>query len=92
MAVPAEFKSLFWDTGLEQLDVHQNRSMIVERILNYGDEDAYRWMFKTYTDDDIIYVLKSNRRIIKKAAVMMANFYRIPREALACTKNASVLG
>ncbi|WP_269456767.1 DUF6922 domain-containing protein [Thermanaeromonas toyohensis] len=41
-SVPVRFRSLFWDTVPESLDTEKHKRYIIERVLEFGDEDAYR--------------------------------------------------
>lgn len=81
-----ELKYLFWDTDFESLDYKKHKKYIIERILEFGDEKAYKWMFKTYKDEEIIDVVKKSKNISRKTAVMMSNFYNIPKEEITCLK------
>ena len=74
----------------ESLDTEKHKRYIIERVLEFGDEDAYCWLFATYTDEEIAAVVKSSRRISPRTAVMMANFYDIPWEELVCLRSASL--
>ena len=85
--VPERFRVLFWDAKLESLDTEKHRKYIIERLLEYGDEDAYCWMFANYTDEEITEVVRTSRRISPKTAVMMANFYNVPWEEIVCLRS-----
>lgn len=88
--IPEFLHVLFWDTDPESLDLWNHKKFIIERILEFGDEDAYRWMFRTYSDEEIIATVKSSRNISPKTAVLIANSYDIPREEIACLRNVSL--
>jgi hypothetical protein len=90
-SVPKKFKSIFWDTNLDSLDAEKHKRYIIERILEFGDEEAYRWMFTNYSSEEIIEVVKKSRRISRKTAVMMANLYDIPKEEIKCLREPSPL-
>lgn len=90
-SVPKEFKPIFWDTSLDSLDVEKHKRYIIERILEFGGKEAYRWMFANYSSEEIIEVVKKSRRISRKTAVMMANFYDIPKEKIRCLQEPSIL-
>ncbi|WP_211205259.1 DUF6922 domain-containing protein [Pseudothermotoga thermarum] len=79
---------LFWDTDFESLNHQKHKRYIIERILELGDEKAYRWMFKTYKSEEIIEAVKKSRNISRKTALMMCNFYDIPKEEVACLKTS----
>lgn len=87
--VPSSLRAFFWDADVATLDVNKHKTYIIERLLEFGDEDAYRWLFSTFTDADIVAVVKKSRRISPRTAAMMMNFYRIPEEELRCLKPAS---
>ncbi|MEW6181492.1 MAG: nucleotidyl transferase AbiEii/AbiGii toxin family protein, partial [Chloroflexota bacterium] len=56
----------------------------IERVLEFGDEEAYRWLFGTYTSREIIAVVKSSRRLSRPTAMMLANFYNLPEGEARC--------
>lgn len=85
-SVPRELWWLFWDTDAKSLDVQRYRKYVIERTLEFGNEAAYRWLFRTFTDRDIIEVVKTSRRISRKTAVMMANFYQLAESEVRCLR------
>jgi len=82
--IPSEFRVYFWDTDITTLDPVRNKTAIIERLLEFGDEKAYRWLFKTYSDAEIETVVRKSRRISPRTGTMLANLYDIPREELGC--------
>lgn len=87
--ISPEFQAFFWDTSIDELDPVHNKTAIIERLLEYGDENAYRWLFKTYTGEEIASVVKKSRRISPRTGMMLANLYNIPKEELRCMKKTS---
>jgi hypothetical protein len=85
----ADFRPLFWDTDLAAINLHKNKKLIIQRILNFGNEKTYRWMFQVYLVKDIIDAVKYDKNINPRSAVMIANYFGIPKEEIACLKNAS---
>ncbi len=83
-----KFKAIFWDTEIEKIDLEVNKSKIIERIINFGDEHAYKWLWNVYSEETIRSEVKSNKNIDKKAAHMLANVLGIPKEEIICLKNA----
>ncbi len=63
----AKLKKYFWDVDFNALDVKKNAKYILERILDLGDEEAVKWMQKTFSKKDILNALKNNRKISKKS-------------------------
>ncbi|MCK9313686.1 MAG: helix-turn-helix domain-containing protein [Methanocorpusculum sp.] len=85
-----KYKAIFWDTDIDEIDLERNKSKIIERIINLGNEKAYKWLWQVYPEDVIIAEIKTNRNIDKKAALMMANIFDIPREEIQCLKNVHI--
>ncbi|MCU0288167.1 MAG: hypothetical protein MUF15_17450 [Acidobacteria bacterium] len=74
MANPVEkFKSLFWDCDITQIDINVHREYIIERILEYGDNEPVKWMFETYPLREIKKVLQKSRALSKKSS----NFWHL---------------
>ncbi|MEW6448611.1 MAG: hypothetical protein AB1426_11070 [Bacillota bacterium] len=88
-SVPAELRPLFWDANIQTLDTAKHKTYIIERVLEFGDEEAYRWLFGTYTSREIIAVVKSSRRLSRPTAMMMANFYNLPEGEARCLQKPS---
>ena len=47
-AVPERFRSLFWDTSLENIDARKHARYIMEKVLDFGDLDAFNWLTDVY--------------------------------------------
>lgn len=74
--IPSHLKPFFWDTDLAQINPIRNRRYIIERILEFGDERAVRWLFSCFSDAEIKKVLDSSPRISAKSK----EFWRIVLE------------
>ncbi len=84
-----DFRPLFWDTDISTINLHNNRKQIIQRILNFGNEKTYQWLFQIYSHEDIIYAVKSDKNIDRRSAVMIANYFEISKEEIECLKNVS---
>lgn len=91
LAVPntPDFRPLFWDTDIGTIDLQKNKEQVIQRILNFGNERTYQWLFQTYSVDDVISVVKHDKNVSPRSAIMIANYYNIPKEEIACLNNAS---
>ncbi|HTP64560.1 MAG TPA: hypothetical protein VMJ66_04140 [Geobacteraceae bacterium] len=47
-AVPERLRSLFWDTSLENISVKKHARYVIEKVLEFGDLDAYNWLTDVY--------------------------------------------
>jgi len=57
----------FWDTNPSCLDLQQNKTYIIERLLELGDEKAIRWLLKKYPRAEIVEVMVSSRSVSPKS-------------------------
>lgn len=78
--------SLFWDTDPKNIDVKKNAQYIIERILNFGDENDIKWMFKNYKLSLIKHVLSSSRDISYKGVNFWAHILKVPKNKILCLK------
>ena len=51
--IPTEFKKYFWDVEFDKLDFKKQKNFILDRLLNYGTFDAFKWIFNTFTNDEV---------------------------------------
>ena len=72
-AVPERFRSLFWDTSLNNIHIKRNARYVIDRVLESGDTEAVQWLQRVYPVQTIIDVLNVSRNITKKSK----NFWTI---------------
>ncbi len=85
--IPGTLYKFFWDVNPEKLDPARNYRYILERLMEYGDDEAFRWMIKTYSKQKIIEVVKNSRAVSEKTASFWSNMYGIPKKDLVCKKS-----
>ena len=68
-------RSLFWDIG--ELDPQKNERFIIERILNFGDEDDFRWALGFYGEAKLKKVLLASRSITRKSLFFWCQFFNL---------------
>ena len=56
-------QSLFWDTNPETIDPEKNALYIIERILDFGNDEEVRWMWNFYDKTKINRVLGNPRGV-----------------------------
>lgn len=66
-AIPAQFRSLFWDTSLANIHIRRNTRYIIERVLEFGDMAAVNWLQRVYPLQTIIDVLQLSRGMSEKS-------------------------
>ncbi len=58
-------KKYFWDVDFDSLDIKKYKQFVLERILEFGDENAIKWAMGNFSKDDFLETLKKSRRISK---------------------------
>ncbi|MCM8784368.1 MAG: hypothetical protein NC818_06330 [Candidatus Omnitrophica bacterium] len=86
--LPKFLKKYFWDTDFEQIDFKNHRVYVLKRILEYGDEEAVRWMFKEFRKDEIKNTLCKFRGYSPKTANFWALILGIEKERIKCLQRS----
>ena len=86
MVLPTKLEPYFWDTPLKNISLLINANFVIERILEYGDREAFLWLKRKFTEQKIIEVLKTSRRLSAKTGNYFALIYNLPREELLCLR------
>lgn len=87
--IPKYLHRYFWDVNPETIDLAKHRRYVIERLLEFGDQESVAWMKKTFPQDEIVEVLKIARALTKKSANFWANVFGVPRDQLACFSKQS---
>jgi len=54
-------QSLFWDTDPEKLDIYKNAKYIIERIMDFGNDEEVRWMRRFYPKSLLMKVVRTSK-------------------------------
>lgn len=76
--IPQHLRLLFWDTNIDNLDPRAYPRYTIERVLEYGDEEAVAWMRSTFTREQILDVLHTDRNLTPLSANFWAILFGIP--------------
>jgi len=74
---------LFWDTNLETFDPESYPDYTILRVLEYGDWPAVTWLRSTFSESEILRVLRGERRLSRKSANFWALVYGVPSREVA---------
>lgn len=66
---------LFWSTEIEDLDLQKDKHYIITQVLNYGTWEDVKWLFRTYSEQEIKEVVGNPGRGLWFRDVL--NFWRI---------------
>lgn len=64
--MPQSFKRYFWDTDFSKIDLKKNQTYVIERLLEYGDIAAYRWLTKNFPKAALKKIAAKSRRVSPK--------------------------
>lgn len=90
-SLPSFLRPFFWDIEFDQLRLPGRESYVIERLLEFGDDQAVRWLRATFPDELIGHVVRTSRRISPNTANLWSLVFDIPREAIACFSTPSLL-
>lgn len=54
-------ESLFWDTDPKKLDIKKHAKYIIERIMDFGNQDEAYWMRRFYPKSLLAEVARTSR-------------------------------
>ncbi len=81
---PKFLKKYFWDINFDKLDVDAHPQYVLGRILEYGDEEAIKWMRGRFSRQEIIATLKQTRQLSIKSANFWTWFFKIDKAKIRC--------
>lgn len=56
--IPKKMQWLFWSYPVKELDLKQDKEYIITQALNYGTWEDLKWLFRTYSEQEIKKILK----------------------------------
>ncbi|MGD1103178.1 MAG: hypothetical protein ABSA59_14075 [Terriglobia bacterium] len=86
--IPQDLRPLFWDTNLDNFNPVSYPAYTIARVLEYGDDKAIAWLRDTFSETQIVEVLRTERRLSRKSANFWALIYHIPSEEIAALRFA----
>lgn len=85
--IKLRFPGLFWDT--DNLDIKQHQKFIVERILESGTSEMVKFLFETYSEQEIKEIIRSSNRISVRTALFWQARLNIT-ETIKCIQRRSI--
>lgn len=86
--MPDFLKKYFWDVDFKQLNPAKNSSYIAARLLEYGDEEAIRWLFKNVEKSIIRETVIRSRTLSNKSLVFWSSIFNIDRRKIPWLKKS----
>jgi hypothetical protein len=89
LMIPHYLHTLFWDTNLDNFDPLAFPTYTIGRILELGNQDAIAWLKDTFSETQIVEVLRTERRLSRRSANFWALVYGLSPDQVAALKLAS---
>ena len=86
--VPVSLKPFFWDAQLSDLSIEHHRDFILGRLLETGDREALRWLFRTYSRDSILAFLSKRGTALLSQKSWHFWVLQLGKESKALSKNS----
>lgn len=64
-------QTLFWDTNPDKIDLQKNARYVIERVLDFGNDEEVRWMWNLYDKSFIKSIVEKSRCL----SLMSRNFW-----------------
>lgn len=80
--LPIFLKKYFWEVNFKRLDPERYPSYIIQRILNFGKDQATKWLFKNFDEEIIKQTLRDRRGFSKRAAAYWSKFFNMPKREI----------
>lgn len=85
-SLPIFLKKYFWDTKFTEIDEIQNSRYVIERVLEYGDKEALRWLFKNYPSSEIKEVVSKTRFLSLRSLFFWASLFNLNKRKVKCLR------
>jgi hypothetical protein len=82
--LPPVVHRYFWDIDPTTLDVASYPRYVIERILEYGDPAALRWLFGRFGREELVEVLRTTRRLSPLSANFWALYFDVDKSEVPC--------
>ena len=86
--MPDFLKKYFWDVDFRQLSLAKNSSFIAARLLEYGDEQAIRWLFKNIENSIIRETVITSRSLSNKSLLFWSSIFNIDKRKIPWLKKS----
>ena len=60
--IPQNITPCLWSYNIDNIDLREDKEIIITQVLNYGDAERIKWLYSVYNDEDIKEVVIHPRR------------------------------
>ncbi len=88
MQLPLHVKKCFWDVDSANIDLQQHQRFIIERVFEYGDLQANKWLLDTFDKKALLQGLQG-KSLSLRSRHFWALILKAPQHSALCTKKSS---
>lgn len=81
-------KKYFWETDADKIDIQKDAPYIIGRVLEYGDPDALRWIFRIFGRPRIKKIILTRRGFSPKTANFWRLFFNLNKNKVLCLRKS----
>ncbi|MBL4651508.1 MAG: hypothetical protein JKY53_01400 [Flavobacteriales bacterium] len=70
-------KSIFWDTDFEKLSIELDMDFVIHRVLTRGNIEEFKFIFKTYTKQQVINAISGRNNVDGKTINFLKNLFDV---------------
>ena len=82
--LPDFLQPYFWEVDFTQLRLPDREVYVIERVLEYGDDRAIRWLKETFLPEKLADVVRRSRRLSPNTANLWSLVLDIPQDQVRC--------
>lgn len=86
--LPKKLYQYFWDVDPGKINLENRDYYVTERLLEWGDVEAIRWLNKSVPLELIRLVVKNSRQLSCKSANYWAGIFNINKQEVRCLNPA----
>ncbi len=60
--IPEFITPCLWSYDIRQMELEEDKELIITQVLNYGDAKRIKWLYSVYNEEDIKKVVSNPRR------------------------------
>ena len=76
--------NLFWDVDKDSIDLIQNASYVIQRVLEYGQIGDWKLLQEYYGLEKIVSISKNLRSLEPRALAFVSTISHTPQEQFRC--------
>lgn len=82
--LPKFLKPYFWEIDFKRLDADKYPRYVIERILDYGDESALRWLGKNFALSEVRKVVCQTRALSMRSVYFWVTVLGVDKKKVRC--------